>query len=160
MPNHPSAVVDNDQAPSPRFLTVDSRVPAALRQLIEEADGCLNMGFATGGTLCARRAVKTVLTLEGVGSGDDFPARLMSLSAKHPAVPPSLFKILELLGRGEDALQADALKALIVAVKALVYEMYVVGAERVERQKYVSELVESLARGNGEKAPAKPKEKK
>ena len=41
-------------APSsqPRFLEVDDRVPAPLRKLLDEADGCLDMSFTTGGTAC------------------------------------------------------------------------------------------------------------
>ena len=31
-----SSVVDNDQAPALRFLVVDSRVPAPIRQLLDE----------------------------------------------------------------------------------------------------------------------------
>jgi hypothetical protein len=140
-----AASVDNDHAPAPRFLTVDGQVPAAIRQLLDEADGCLNMGFANGGTACARRAIQTIMTTEGV-SGDDYPGRLISLSTKHPAIPPALFHVLELLGQGDEPLRTDALKALIATAKAVVYELYVLRAERIERLTYVTELVESLKR--------------
>ena len=147
-----SKVVDNDQAPSPRFLVVDGRIPAPIRQLLEEADGCLNMAFTNGGTACARRSVLMILHTEGI-SADDFGARLSSVSAKHPAVSPALFQILELLGQGDDPLDVHALKALIVTVKAIVYELYVLGPERIEHLMYVTEMVKALDRGVKHRGP-------
>jgi hypothetical protein len=132
-----------DDAAAPRFLTVDPCVPASIRQLLEEADGCLAMGFATGGTACARRAVQMLLQTEDAG-GDDYAASLLTLSEKHPAVAPALLQILEVLGGGDTALTAESLRALIVTLKAIVYEVYVLGAERIERLMYVHQLVESL----------------
>jgi len=141
------ATVDNDQTPAPRFFVVDSRVPAPIRQLLDEADGCLNMAFMTGGTACARHAVQAVLSTEGV-QADDYSASLIALSAKHAAIAPTLFQILELLGAGDAPLRPDALKALIATVKAIVYEIYVLGAERIESLTYLSELVSAIKRDN------------
>ena len=67
MPPH---VQPPDDAPAPRFLTVDARVPAPIRQLLEEADGCLNMAFVNGGTACARRAIEGILATERA-TGED-----------------------------------------------------------------------------------------
>ena len=139
-----SAVPASDTSAEPRFLTVDPRVPESIRQLLEEADGCLNMSFATGGTACARRAVQMILTTEQV-DGDEYAANLIALSEKHPAVAPALLQILQVLGDGEAPLTPDSLRALIVTIKAVLYEVYVLGAERIERLMYVHQLVESLA---------------
>jgi hypothetical protein len=127
----------------PRFLDLDSRVPAALRKALDEAEGCLQMGFTTGGAACARLAVRTIMHLEHVDAGD-YAANLLTLSETHPAVPPALFQIVGMLGGADEPLTAEALCALIAAVKAIVYEIYVLGAERVERLMYVHELVETL----------------
>jgi hypothetical protein len=135
----------NDDAASPRFLVVDVRVPVQIRQLLDEADGCLNMSFAMGGTACARKAVDVILDTEHAAA-DDYAASLLMLSEKHPAVAPALFQILGMLGQGEGPLDVESLKALIVTVKAIVYEIYVLGAERIERLMYVHQLVESLKR--------------
>ena len=51
-----------------------------------------------------------------------------------------------MLGGGEEPLSPEALRALIVAVKAIIYEIYVLGAERVERLMYVHQQVEALKR--------------
>jgi hypothetical protein len=138
-PTHATATI------SPRFLELDERVPAVLRKALDETDGCLEMGFLTGGAACARMAVRTIVRMEHADAGD-YTAGLMALSEKHPAVPPALFQIVGMLGGDDEPLSGEALRALIAAVKAIVYEIYVLGAERVERLMYVHELVETLKR--------------
>ena len=141
----PSAVVDNDQGPPHRFLVVDSRVPASIRQMLDEADGCMNLAFTTGGTACVRRAMRVILATEGVLT-DDYSASLLSLREKHPAIAPTLFTVLDLLGTGDEPLRVDALTALIATVKAIVYEIYVLGIERLDALEYLSELLASMKR--------------
>jgi hypothetical protein len=154
MPAQTPTNSSKDDATAPRFLIVDPRAPAAIRQLLDEADGCLTMGYINGGTACARRAVDQILETEHA-SGEDYAASLLTLSEKHPAVAPALFQILGMLGEGDEPLDDDALKALIVTVKAVVYEIYVLGAERIERLMYVHQLVESLKRGTGQQPARK-----
>ncbi len=145
------SAVQRHPSPSspPRFLSLDERVPPTVRKALEEATGCLEMGFMTGGAACARMAVSTIVHLEHAEDGD-YAASLLALSEKHPTVPPALFQIVGMLGGGDEALNAEALRALIAAVKAIVYEIYVIGAERVERLMYVHELVETLKRAKQE----------
>jgi len=142
-----AAQVNHDDLPPPRFLTVDPRVPVSIRQLLDEADGCANMTFMNGGTACARRAIEIILETEHAVS-EDYAASLLKLSEKHPAVAPALFQILEMLGdeADDETLTVDSLKALVVTIKAVVFEIYVLGAERIERLMYVHQMVESLKR--------------
>src|SRR5262245_24251311 len=126
----PSPVAASANQTRPRFLDVDERAPAALRRYLEEADGCLDMNFPTGGAACARQAIRRIIQTEHA-EGPDYPTSLLTLSEKHPAVAPALFQILAMLGGGDEALNIDALRALIAAVKAIVFEIYVLGAERV-----------------------------
>ena len=155
-------VIDNDTAPAPRFLVVDRRVPDAIRQLLDEADGCLNMSFAVGGSACVRRAIHKAFEIEGVES-DDFAASLTALGQKHPAVAPTLFQVMGVLGAGDDPLRGDALKALIATFKGVLYEIYVLGEERLESLAYLSELLQALDSPpklpkprSGASAPSKP----
>ncbi len=150
----PSAVMDNDESPPHRFLVVDARVPSPIRQVLDEADGCMNLAFTTGGTACARRAMRVVLATESVLT-DDYSASLLSLREKHAAIAPTLFTVLDLLGTGDEPLEADALTALIATVKAIVYEIYVVGSERLEALEYLSELIGSLERDRISASPQK-----
>jgi hypothetical protein len=142
----PSLVLTTSaSAARPRFLEVDERVPPVVKKLLDEADGCLQNSFTTGGSACARQAIRTIVQLEHADA-TDYATSLLTLSEKHPAVPPALFQILAMLGTGDEQLTPDALRALVVAVKAIVYEIYVLGAERVERLMYVHQLVEALKR--------------
>ena len=56
---------------------VDSRVPHQIRQMLDEADGCLNMAFGMGGTACARKAVDLILDTEHAAA-DDYAASLLT----------------------------------------------------------------------------------
>jgi len=144
--------LETDRSPAPRFLVVDHRVPEPIRQLLEEADGCLNMAFTTGGSACARRAIRKTFEIEGVEE-DDFGASLRALAQKHEGLPPTLFRVIELLGAGEDPLHVDALKALLATFKGILYEIYVLGEERAESLAYVSKLLQAL---DHEAVPPKP----
>jgi hypothetical protein len=132
---------------APAFLALDTRVPATLRDLLVEADGCLKSGFLTGATACAQRAVQTLLKLEDADGGS-FQARLRSLSDKYPAVAQVLFAVLMHFGDetvpDESKLDAHRLQLLTVTLKAVMYEIYVLGPERTERIQYVRRLLESL----------------
>jgi hypothetical protein len=128
------------------FLTIDARVPPAVRELLIEADGCLKAGFLTGGTVCAQRAVQTLLQHEGA-DGASYEARLHALGQKYPSVPQSLFTLCSRLGEptGKDAVSLDheRLTVFTVALKIVLYEIYVLGPDRMERLKYLQQLVEA-----------------
>jgi hypothetical protein len=137
--------IDDDRTATPRFLTVDPRVPDAIRQLIEEADGCLNMNFGVGGSACIRRAIRKTFEVEEVDEGD-WAASVHALAEKHNGVAPTLFQVVELLGAGDDPLNADALRALIATFKGILYELYVLGEERAESLAYLSKLLQAVDR--------------
>jgi hypothetical protein len=143
-------MADLHHAAPPAFLNVDPRVPPGVRELLVEADGCLKAGFLTGGTVCAQKAVQTLLTHEAA-EGASYEARLHALSQKFPSVPQSLFALCIRLGdspsRDHPALDGDKLKVLTVALKIMLYEIYVLGPDRVERLKYLQQLLESCEPG-------------
>src|SRR4051812_37791677 len=59
-------LVDTDRTPAPRFLTLDRHIPEAIRQLMDEADGCSSMAFAVGGSSCVRLAIRKAFELEAI----------------------------------------------------------------------------------------------
>jgi hypothetical protein len=145
----PDAKASAAQA-APAFLTIDHRAPSGVRELLVEADGCLKAGFLTGGTVCAQRAIQLLLQHEGA-EGASFEARLHALSQKFPAVPQSLFALCIRLGDspGKDhpSLDGDRLKVLTVALKIMLYEIYVLGPDRADRLKYLQQMLESVEPG-------------
>jgi hypothetical protein len=141
----------SQSTPAPAFLNVDSRVPAAIRELLLEADGCLKAGFLTGGTVCAQRAVQALLQHESA-EGASYEARLHALSQKFPSVPQSLFALCIRLGdtpsKDHSALDGDRLKVLTVALKIMLFEIFVLGPDRAERLKYLQQMVEACETGS------------
>lgn len=137
-------------APQPAFLTIDNRVPQGVRELLIEADGCVKAGFLTGGTVCAQRAIQVLLQHEGA-DGATFEARMHALSQKYPSVPQSLFALCirlgEATGKEHPALDAEKLKVLGVALKIMLYEIYVLGPDRTERLKYLQQMLEAIEPG-------------
>lgn len=140
----PQPIIDTDRVPAPRFLTVDRRIPEAIRRLLEEADGCASMAFAVGGSSCVRLAIRKTFELEDVADTDDFHSGIARLADKHPSIAPTLFQVIDRLGAGDEPLQSDTLKALIATFKAVLYEMYVLGEERRETLAYLSEILQAL----------------
>ena len=134
--------------PVPVFLATDDYVPGAFRDLLTEADGCMQKGFLTGGTACARRALDLLLNVAKT-EGTSYEDRLQSLGEKH-GVAKMLTSILVQCGgasaKDNATLSADVLQLFIVTMKAVVYELYVVGPERTNRLQYVSRLVTSVGR--------------
>lgn len=131
----------------PNFLNIDSRVPSALRDLLAEADGCLKMGFLLGGTVCAQRAIQSLLSLESVnGANDD--ARLRALSDKYPSVPKVLFAVCarfrDASSTEQSPLDKERLNLLMVTLKLMLYEVYVIAKERTESLEFLQRILERL----------------
>jgi hypothetical protein len=133
----------------PAFLTLDARIPAPVRELMVEADGCLTNGFLTGGTVCAQRAAEALLRYEKA-EGATYAERVQALGEKHPVFAKLLLSVLVQLGdtgsRESAKLTANTLRLLVVTLKAMLHELYVVGPERSERLQYVRHLLESTDR--------------
>ncbi len=150
---HMTNTDENVTKDAPEFLTLSPRVPAALRDLMSEADGCLTGNFLTGGTACAQRVIQMLLPAEK--DGPDMQARIRALGEKHPSVPPILTNIIQQFGdatsRDGAKLSASGLNLLIVTLKAVLYEIYVLGPERNERLDYIRKALESIDRKGADK---------
>jgi len=126
----------------PRFLTLDERIPLPLRALLDEADGCLKMSFLTGAGACTGRTLDLLLAEQGLG-GTDRADQIHQLGKKHPAVAESFLRGLSLVTNNPSgAWDEPRVKLAIVILKAIAYEIYVLGPERKERAAYVIELLE------------------
>ncbi len=126
----------------PRFLTLDDQVPFPLRALLEEADGCLKMSFLTGAGACAGRTLELLLAEQGLGEADR-AEQILQLGKRHPAVAESFLRGLSLVTNHPSGAWDEARATLAIAIlKAIAYEIYVLGPERKERAAYVLELLE------------------
>jgi len=126
----------------PRFLTLDVQISPTLRTLLTEADGCLTMSFFTGGGACAGRALDLLLAEQGI-TGADRAHSIQEIGKKHPAVADSFLRVLSLaLADSGGNWDAARLTLAVVILKAIAYEIYVLGPERTERATYVIGLLE------------------
>jgi hypothetical protein len=75
------------------FFVVDNRIPAAIRELITEAEGSVKMNFLTGGSACTRKAIYELLVKEKA-AGDDYQTKIKSLKNRYSSVDGELFDIL------------------------------------------------------------------
>jgi hypothetical protein len=126
----------------PRFLIPDERVPLPLRALLEEADGCLRMSFLTGAGACAARTLDLLLAEQGLG-GTDRSEQIQQLGKKHPSIAEAFLRGLSIVTNNPSGAWDEARVRLVIAIlKAIAYEIYVLGPERKERAAYVIELLE------------------
>jgi hypothetical protein len=152
---HGSATREPNSARLPRFLTLDEQISSPLRALLGEADGCLRMSFLTGGGACAGRALDLLLSEQGIVAGDR-SHQIQELGKKHPAVAESFLRVLsQVVNDPSGAWDVTRLTLAIAILKAIAYEIYVLGPERTERATYVIGLLErfnSASKGGGSTA--------
>ena len=126
----------------PRFLAPAEQIPLPLRSLMEEADGCLKMSFLTGAGAGAGRAVDLMISEQGLGGGER-SEQILQLGKKNPAIPESFLRGLVLVTNNPSGAWDEARVTLAIGIlKAVAYEIYVLGPERKERTAYVIELLE------------------
>jgi hypothetical protein len=127
----------------------DDRVPASVRELLLEADGCVANGFLTGATACAQRSVDALLKLEKT-DGATHDARVRALADKTPGLPPILMTVLTQLGdvaaRDTVKLTPNTLQLLLATLKAVAHEIYVVAPERSDRLQHIRRLLDATER--------------
>jgi hypothetical protein len=143
-----STMHDAGSSRLPRFLTLDDQISATLRTLLDEADGCLQMSFFTGGGACAGRALDMMLAEQGIG-GSDRAHAIQDIGKKHPAVADSFLRVLSLaMADPGGTWDGPRLTLAVVILKAIAYEIYVLGPERAERANYVIGLLERFNAAN------------
>jgi len=134
------------------FFVIDSRIPRIIRELITEAEGCLNMNFLTGASACMRKAIYE-LTIEGEAEGDDYESKIKSLKSKYQSIEPEFFDILvaiqdmtsdKIHEQSWDKWDSANLKLIIETLKNILYEIHVSPKEKKERLKKVRHLREKI----------------
>lgn len=134
------------------FFVVDSRIPLKIRELITEAEGCKKMNFLTGASACTRKAIYELLSLHEA-TGPNYDDKIKSLQSKHPDVDDELFEVLKHVKDmtsehvHEDsciAWSAADLNLFLVALKAVLHEIYVTPDEKRNRIQAVRALKEDF----------------
>jgi hypothetical protein len=140
-------VIREVMAPLPRFLTLDPQMSPALRTILEEADGCVRLAFLSGGGACAVRALDLLVSEQGIVETDR-AHQLRELGKKHPAIAESsLRNLLHVMSDSAGVWDVARLTLAIALLKAVAYEIYVLGPERIERAAYIVGLLDRFNAG-------------
>ena len=132
------------------FFVIDSRIPAIIRELITEAEGCLKMNFLTGASACMRKAIYE-FTLKEKAEGKDYESKIKFLKSKYQSVDSVLFDVLAAIKdmtsdkiheQSWDEWDSNNLKLIIEALKTILYEIYVLPRKKEEKKKEILQLRE------------------
>lgn len=144
------------------FFVMDDRIPARIRELITEAEGCLKINFLTGASACMRKAIYELLVIERA-EGNDYESRIKSLKKKYSDSDPMLFDILahikdmtsdKVHEQSWDEWDSKHLKLIIETLKTVLHDIYVLPKVKAERSLVVQQLrqeVEEAKKGRKEK---------
>ena len=134
------------------FFVMDIRIPAIIRELITEGEGCLKMNFLTGASACIRKAIYELTFVEKC-EGDDYEARIKYLKTKYTTIDPDLFDNLAAIQdmtsekvheQSWDKWESIHLRLIAETLKTILHEIYVIPAEKKERTAEVMKLREEL----------------
>jgi len=130
------------------FFVIDKRIPKILRELLDEAEGCLKSNFLTGASACARKLVYE-LAIEKEAEGSEYDKRIKSLKAKLSHIDPTYFDTLltihqvtseKVHEQSYDGWEAKHLRVILSSLKEILHEVYVASAQRKEKRKAILKL--------------------
>jgi len=134
------------------FFVLDPRVPSVLRELVTEAEGCLKSNFLTGASACARKIVYELARVQK-GEGSNYDERIKSLKSLHPEVQGEFFDSLLTIQQvtstkvhedAHDGWKASHLRIILLSLREILHELYVVPALREDRRNAILALKEDL----------------
>jgi len=131
------------------FFVIDSRVPAVLRELITEAEGCVKMNFLTGASACTRKAIYELTILQKT-VGSNYEDRIKDMKSRFPNIDPDLFDILchikdmtsdKIHEQSWDQWDAKHLMLFIETLKQILKDIYIDPDEKKKRSSYIQSLL-------------------
>ena len=134
------------------FFTIDNRIPRKIRELIDEAEGCLKMNYLTGASACTRKAIYELLEIDNA-EGDEYDERIKSLKDNHPQIDDELFDVLaHIKDMASDKVHeaswgkwdSDHLRLIIKTTKRVLREIYVIPDERKQTTDEIQRLLSEV----------------
>jgi len=135
------------------FFVMDERIPEIIRELIIEAEGCLKMNFLTGASACMRKAIYEFLHKEKA-EGKYYETKIKFLKRRYKnTVDPEYFDTLgHIQDMTSDKLHevswpewsSKYLKFIIETLKTILYEIYVLPAQKKDKSKEIKALLEDF----------------
>lgn len=138
------------------FLVLDPSIPAILRDLLSEAEGCLKSNFLTGAAACARKLVYELIE-DRNATGNDYKAKLKSLEGLLPEAAQDYVGPLNTIQKltsqkvhenSNKAWRSAHMRVILAALRELLHEVYVVPSRRSEAKQRFYRLSQDLAQPN------------
>ena len=140
------------------FFVIDSRINEKIRNLISEAEWCLKMDYLVWASACLRKAIYELIALEKAESFREnwyvnYEASIKKLKTIFPDVQGDLFdamsEIQELVSdniheKSWGKRDSENIKNITLLLKEILYEMYVIPAQRKERFKTIPLLKKEI----------------
>ncbi len=138
------------------FFTIDERIPRKLRDLISEAEKCIQNNCLTGASACIRKAIYEFLLTENA-AGNSYEEKMKSLKGnKYKFVDDDHIDILVGL-QGimcdqvhemsiHDKFKSEEAKVYIELLKEIFNQVYVLPAELKSKKSQISTMLGSLKR--------------
>jgi hypothetical protein len=140
------------------YHVIDEHIPKILRELLDEAQGCLKSNFLTGASACVRKIVYELARLQKA-EGANYDDRIKSLKAILPGVAPEYFDTLLTIQQvtsdkvheeSYDGWQSLHLRAIIAALIEALTEIYVIPKTRDRKRQAILDLKSQI---EGKKKP-------
>ena len=135
------------------FFTIDNRIPKVLRELIHEAEQCIQNNCYTGASACIRKAIYEFLLIEKA-SGDSYEDKIKSLKNKYAILDNDYIDILyNIQGIMCDKLHEASIntnftsneaKAYIELLKTIYNQVYVIPDELKNQKSSLSNVFGNL----------------
>lgn len=135
------------------FFTIDNRIPKKLRELVHEAEQCIQNNCYTGASACIRKAIYEFLLIEEA-SGDSYEDKIKSLKNKYAILDNDYIDILyNIQGIMCDKLHEASInknftsnetKAYIELLKTIYNQVYVIPDELKNQKANLSNIFGNL----------------
>jgi hypothetical protein len=130
------------------YHVIDDRIPTIIRELLDEAQGCLKSNFLTGASVCVRKIVYELSRLQKA-DGNNYDDRIKNLKTKLPTVAPEYFDTLLTIQQitsdkvheeSYDGWQSKHLKTMIAILLEALMEIYVIPKNREQSRERILAL--------------------
>lgn len=130
------------------FFVMDERVPKKLRDLISEAQDCLNMNLLTGASACIRKSIYELIEIEEA-EGDDYDECISSLKENHPDAEEKYFEIIKhIKDMASDQVHEESweewdsehIRLFLKTLRAIYQDIYVTPEDKKERRQEIIDL--------------------
>lgn len=135
------------------FFTIDDRIPKKLRELINEAEKCIQNNCLTGASACIRKTIYEFL-LDQKAEGQSYNAKINSLKGKYKTLDDDYIDMISgIQGIMCDQIHEESVyesfksseaKAYIEILKEIFNNVYVIPKETSDRKQEINKLCSQI----------------